>query len=251
MPTRAELRAIVRRDPLLSSTTVIADADLNTLLAEGAVQFAKDGEPFILSATWNTTASTSDYILSGGASPKVTGFLDVYWPNGGLLYTQSSGVIKTAPNDFEVVSEAWLNRELPGWQSLTASDTLQYVVLSYDSSGNLILKTVPASSTTTPQFKLWFVSRGTNMSDDANYPYVNTTNNLTHIEPFQKAIAYWAMYVCHRDITKISTEADRFMQLYTAQVSACKQAQERIFIAEVTGLRETAKMMATQDFGSG
>lgn len=250
MPTLSELRTIVRLDPLLNSTTVVADAALNTLLNEGAVQLARDGDAFILTTTWNTTASTSDYILSGGASPKASGFLDIYWPTGGLTYTQSSGVIKMAPADFRIVSENLLNREFPGWQTATASDTLQYVMLSFDSSGNLILKTSPAAETTTPSFKLWYKSRGTDMSADANYPYVNGTNNLTHIEPYQKAIAYWASYVLHRDKTKQADSAKHFLDLYTLLASQCKQAQRKLFEAELHGQREDGYMMAAQTFGS-
>lgn len=249
MPTLAELRAIVRTDPLLNSTTVISDADVNTKLKEGAVQFAKDGDAYIVAPTaFNTAASTSDYVLSG-ASPKVTGFLDIYWPAGGIVYTQSSGVVKMAPNDFKVVSELWLNRESPGWRSLTASDTLQYVAFSYDSSGYLILKTVPAASTTTPTIQLWIKSRGTDMSADANYPYTNSTTNLVHIEPYQKGIAHYASYVIHRDVTQLQAKADHFLQLYNAQAAACKEAQERIFAAEVHGLRQSAMLMASQSFG--
>ena len=249
MPTRADLRVIVRQDSLLNSTDVISDADLNTLLLEGAVQFAKDGHPFILSASFNTVASQQEYVLSG-ASAQTTGFLELYWPTGGLIYTQSSGVTKSPPQDFTVVSEAWLDREYAGWQDLTASDTLEHVYLGFNSSGYAVLGAVPKPSTTTPSFKVWYVSRGTDMSADANYPYTNGTSNLTHHEPYTKALAYYAMYVLHRDKTKMEGEAEKYFQFYQALAVECREAQQRVLAAELQGLREEGRLWAGQTFGS-
>lgn len=248
MPTLSELRTIVRMDPLLNSTTVIADAALNTLLNEGAVQLARDGHAFILTSTWNTAVDTAEYVLSG-ASPKATAFLDVYWTTGGLTYTNASSVIKLAPNDFTVVSEDWLNREYVGWKALTASDTLQHVYFGVNSSGYYVLGTVPAASTTTPSFKLWYLSSGTAMDGDTKYPYTNSTTNLAHMEPFHKAIAYWALHVLHRDKTHQAVQADKFLQLYTLLASQCREAQERIMRAEIQGLRDAAKLTTAQSFG--
>lgn len=249
MPTRTQLRDIVRQDESIKSTDVISDANLNTLLNESAVQFAKDGHPFVVKASWSTAASTQEYILSG-ASAKVSNFLDVYWPTGGLIYEQTSTAIKLPPQDFTVVSELWLNREYPGWRGLTASDVLQHVYFTYDTNGYLNLGVVPKSSTTTPTFRLWFISRGTDMSDDANYPYTNTTTLLTHVEPYLKGIAYWAMHVLHRDKTKLDAEAAKYLQLYSAVAQACREAQERFARAELHGLREEDKLISTQSFGS-
>lgn len=249
MPTRAGLRTIVRRDESLNSTDVISDADLNSLLVEGAVQFAKDGHPFITKTAWNTVASTSEYVLSG-ATPKVTGFLDLYWPTGGLIYAQTSTAVKLPPSDFTIVSEQWLNREYPGWRALSASDVLQHVYLGFNSSGYLVLGTVPKASSVTPEFTLWAISSGTDMSDDANYPYVNSATALAHIEPFTKAIAYWAQYVLHRDKTKIQGEAEKYLQLYVGLANQCKESQRKILQAEIMGLREAGKLAATQTIGS-
>src|SRR3990167_3198620 len=250
MATRAELRAIVRQDASLNSTDVISDADLNTLLLEGAVQFAKDGHAFITKTSWNTAASVSEYVLSG-ASPKVTGFLEVYWPLDGLIYAPTSSVTKLPGTDYTVVSEPWLNREYPGWKGLTASDTLQYVYLGYNSSGYLVLGTVPKASTTTPSITLWAVSSGTAMSDDANYPYVNSTTALAHIESYTKGIAYWALYVLHRDKTKINGEADKYLALYSSLAAQCRDATyQHVKQAETIGLRQAGMVVANQTVGS-
>lgn len=249
MPTLSGLRAIVRRDPALNSTDVISDADLNTLLAEAAIQFARDGHPFIVKVSWNTGASTSEYVLSGD-TPKVTGFLDLYWPMGGVIYAQTSTNIKFMPTDFTVQTEQWLNREVPGWKSYTASDTLLYVYLGYNSSGYAVLGTVPAASTTTPQFTVWAISSGTAMDGDTKYPYVNSTVALAHLEPYTKAIAYWASYVLHRDITHLSEESERFLGLYSSLAEACREAQLRAVTAEVHSLRQQGMMWAAQSIGS-
>ena len=248
MPTRSGLRTIVRQDELLNSTDVISDANLNLLLEESAIQFARDGHPFITQTTWNTAASTSAYVLSG-ASPKVTGFLDIYWPAGGLIYAQTSAITRLPGIDFSVVSEDWLHRNLAGWRDLAASDTLRHAFLSYNSSGYLTLNTVPKASTATPAFTLWAISSGTVMSADANYPYVNDTTALAHIEPFTKAIAYWAMHVLHRDKTKLAGEAERYLQLYSGLAKNCQDAQERILWAEIEGLRQRGQAESQETFG--
>src|SRR3990167_9038728 len=160
MPTLSELRTRVRVDAPLT-TSLISDANLNLLLVEGALHLAKDGYALpVVSAAWSAVASAQTYILSG-ASSKVSNFLDLYWPMGGLIYTQSSGNVKTSPGDFQFVSESWLNLHSAGWQNDSVSDTLQHAYLSFDSSGYLILGVHPASSTTTPTFKLTYLSRGT------------------------------------------------------------------------------------------
>ena len=249
MPTRSELRAIVRQDVLVESTDVISDANLNTLLAESALQFARDGLPFVTQTTWNTVASTSAYVLSG-ASPKVTGFLDIHWPAGGLIYAQTSTLTRLPGTDFRVVSEDWLHRNLSGWRDLAASDTLRYVFLSYSSAGYLTLNTVPKASTATPAFTLWAISIGTAMDGDTKYPYTNDTTALAHIEPFTKAIAYWALHVLHRDKTKLASESERYLQLYSGLAKNCQEAQERIRWAEIEGLRQRGQAESGETFGS-
>lgn len=248
MPTLVNLRAIVRRDPLLQGDAV-SDSDLDAALNEGAVELAKDGHAMLLKASWNTAASTSEYVLSG-ASPKVSNFLDVYWPAGGLIYNPTSSVAKLPPTDFTVVSELWLNREYPGWRDLSASDTLQHVAFSYNTSGYLTLLTVPKASTTTPSFTLWYLSTGTAMNADDNYPWTNTTTNLTHTEPYQKGIAYYALSVLWRSVGQDTAQADKWFQLYQGQAAGLREAQRRLVTAETTGLRRSAELHALQAFGS-
>lgn len=248
MPTQTELLTIVRNDESLSSTDVISDASLKILLAEGAVQFASDGTPFILKTSFNTDASQQEYVLSG-ASPQVTGYLDLYWPTGGMIYAPTSTSTKFPGQDFTIVSEAWLNRELPGWKELTASDTLRHAYIGVNTAGAIVLGLVPKPATTTPSVTLWTVSRGTDMSSTANYPYTNGTTNLPHIEPFTKAIAYWAMHVLHRDKTKLDSEAERYLQLFQGLAQSCRAMQQRVMLAESVGLREEGRVVATQTFG--
>lgn len=250
MPTLSELRARTRMDKSLKSTTLISVAQMDILLNEGALQLANDGDAFILgSSTWSGVASARTYILSG-ASPKVTGFLDIYYPAGGLVYTQSSGVTKIAPQDFTVVSERWLNLHVPGWQDASASDTLQYLYLTYDSSGHLLLGVHPKTSTTTPTFKLFYKSRGTDMSDSANYPWTNSTTNLTHTEPHQIGIAYYAMFKAHETFTLNKAAALHYKQLYLEQAVALKDVQERLMTAQIEGLMEAGQLESMDTFGS-
>ena len=249
MPTLTQLRDIVRQDALLNSTDVITDDNLNTLLNEGAVQFARDGHAHITKTSWNTEASTSEYVLAG-ASPKVTGFLDVYWETDGLIYAPTSSATKLPGVDFTIVSESWLNREYPGWRDLSASDTLQHVYFGHNSSGYVVLGTVPKASSTTPSITLWAISSGTAMSANGNYPYTNGTTAISTVEPYLKAIAYWAMHVLHRDKMKLSDEAKQYLDLYNALAQGCQEAQRRVMKAELIGLRQEGRIVANQSFGS-
>ena len=235
-------------DELFSSTTVISNADLNTLLNEGALDLARRGDAFILSATWSAVASASAYVLSG-ASPKVTGFLDIYWLAGGLIYTQSSGVTKTAPNDFEFVTESWLDLNLPGWQDATASDTLLKAFLSFNASGYLTLGVYPASSSTTPTFKLYFKSRGTDMDGDTKYPWTNSTTVLTHTEPYQKGIPFYALHELYKMKGHDDEKAKMYLELYLDQCAGLKEAQAQILAAELEGQGMAARLPASDQFG--
>ena len=249
MPTLSELRTRVRVDSPLT-TGLISNANLNLLLVEGALHLAKDGHAMpIVSATWSAAASAQTYILSG-ASAKVSNFLDIYWPPGGLVYAQTSSSTKTAPGDFQFVSESWLDLNRPGWQDDSASDTLQHAYLSFDSSGYLVLGVHPKSSTTTPTFKLYFLSRGTDMSDDSNYPWTNSITNLTHTEPYQVAIAYYAMAILYK--TKVYNEvmADYYIKQYLALAAMMRESQAKIFATEIEGLTLSAQAEAGETFGS-
>ena len=240
---------MVRLDPLFNSTDVVSDADLNTLLNEGALDMAYRGAALILSATFNTVASTQRYVLSG-ASPKVSNFLEIFWDAGGVIYTNASGKVKTHPNDWQFVSEAWLDLHVPGWQDASASDVLQYAFISYDASGYLSLGVHPKSSTTTPSFKIYYLSRGTDMSADANYPWTNSTTNLVHLDPFQKGISFYALWRLHELKTKMQAEADRYMEKYLATALEMRQFQMKVMSAEIQGLTMAGMTQPGETFGS-
>ena len=249
MPSLDKLISRVRIDQTLNSTTVISDADLTTLLNEGALDLAKRSLAFPqLSGTWNAVANQQVYVLSGG-TPQVTNFLDVFWDAGGLIYKPTASVTQTAPNNFTFVSEAWLNLNNPGWQAFAASDTLLYVYLTYDASGNVALGVVPKSATTTPTFKLVYLSRGTDMTG-TNYPWTNSTVNLTHTEPYHKAIAFYAMWQCHDTITHMDALAKKYEALYVAVAAEFAASQRRLFVADVSAQILADEVIANQQFGS-
>ena len=248
MPTRDELLARFRLDRALKSTTLITDANAVILFNEGALQLANDGDAFILKATWSGVASTQEYILSG-ASPKVTGFLDLYLPAGGLVYLQTSSVTKMMPDHFKLVSESWLDLRVPGWRDASASDTLQYIYLTYDASGYLNLGVYPKTSTTTPTFKLYYKSRGTDMSAGGNYPWTNSTTILTHTEPFQIGIMYYAAWKAHETFTLNQAMALYYKTAYLEQALGLRDAQRRVVTAEIDGLMHDAQIDASDSFG--
>jgi hypothetical protein len=249
MPTLSALRSRVRLDPVVATTTVISDANINSLLNEGALDMADIADAFILSAQWDSAVSTQTYVLSG-ASPKVTGFLDIYTPAGGLVYTDADGVKRTAPHDFRMTSEDWLNKNVPGWQDDDASDDLQAAYLSYDSSGYLLMGVYPKSETLiTNAYKLYYKSRGTDMDGDTKYPWTNSTTVLTHTEPYQKGIAYYALWQIHSLITRKLDEADRHRQMYLLEAQKLKAAQERLFKGELRGSYDDAQVVADMSFG--
>lgn len=248
MPTLADLRARFRLDRALKSTTLISVADADILLKEGELQLANDGDAFILKATWSGVANTREYVISG-ASAKVTNFLELYLPAGGLVYLQTSTATKTLPNDFRMVSESWLDLNVPGWRDASASDTLQYIYLTYDTNGYLNLGVHPKTSTTTPTFRLYFKSRGTAMSATTDYPWTGGANLLTHTEPYQVGIAYYAMWKAHETFTLNHARALYFKEQYLEQALALREAQRRIVTAEIDGLMQDAQLVASDTFG--
>ena len=248
MPTLSDLRARFRLDRALKSTTLISVADADILLKEGELQLANDGDAFILKATWSGVASTREYIISG-ASAKVSNYLDLYLPAGGLVYLQTSSVTKTLPYDFKLVSEAWLDLHVPGWRDASASDTLQYIYLTYDTNGYLNLGVHPKTSTTTPTFRLYFKSRGTAMSATTDYPWTGGANLLTHTEPYQVGIAYYAMWKAHETFTLNQALALHYKEAYLEQALALRETQRRVVEAEVDGLMQDAEIQAGETFG--
>jgi len=229
---------------------VITQANLEILLDEGALDLAQRGDAFIRSATWTAVAATQRYVLSG-ASPKVTGFLDVYWPAGGLIYTPTSGNTKTHPSDFQFVSESWLDTQFPGWQDDDDGDTLLHAFVGFNSSGYLVLGVRPPSKSTTPSFKLYYKSRGTNMAGtDGAFPWTGDTNNLTHTEPWQKAIAHYAIWKIHDELTHKAGLADKNQIMYLAEAEELKASQEKIWQAEADGLRRDGEMATLDTFGA-
>ena len=216
MPTLGDLRARFRLDRALKSTTLISVADADILLKDGELQLANDGDAFILKATWSGVANTQEYVLSG-ASAKVSNYLDLYLPAGGLVYLQTSTATKTMPDNFKLVSELWLDLHVPGWRDASASNTLQYIYLTYDTNGYLNLGVYPKTSTIVPTFKLYYKSRGTAMSATTDYPWTGGANLLTHTEPYQIAIAYHAQWKAHENFTLNQPRALYFKEQYLAQ----------------------------------
>ena len=245
--TLAQLRARFRLDPSLTSITVIPVADADILLNEGALDMNRKAGILRVSGTFNTVIDQQTYILSG-ASPVLTNFMDIDWETGGLIYTQSSGVVKTQPNHFKVVSESWLDLHRPGWQTATASDTPDSVYLSYNSAGGLVLGQHPKPSTTTPSWKVYFISRGVDMAAAGDYPWVPATQ-LTHLEPFHKGIVYYALWQTHLLKTFRDKEAQKYLELYVDQVEQAKAAMDKLMGAEIIGTRREAQVFSGQSFG--
>lgn len=243
----SDLRSRVRIDPELNSTTVITDSNLNLLLNEGALDLARKGHAFILSATWQAVASTQRYILSGGASPKVTRFLDIFEDAGGLIYTDADGVVRTHPTDFRMTSESWLDIHRNGWQNDDPDDNLQNAFLSFDSSGNLCVGVHPASETTVPSFKLFYLGGGTTMSADADYPW---GINAPHLEFAHKYICEYALWQIHELLTKDDIQAQAHLQKYLAGALELKTQQDRVFFAEIAGSMDAEGLNSAQTFGS-
>lgn len=244
--TLAGLRAWVRLDPMLT-VTVITNANLDTVLNQGALEMNRAAGVLIASGTFNTVASQQEYVLSG-ASPQLTGFLDVYWPSGGLVYTQSSGVIKTSPYNFKVVSPQWLDLNVPAWRTTAASDGIRYAYLSFDASGNHVLGQYPKPSTTTPSWRVFFIKKQTDMSADGDYPWVPGTL-VAHLEPFHRYIAEYAKWQCHKMITKNDAEADKSFKEYAVGLLMLQDSQLAVFKAELQGLRLSRSSHANQSFG--
>lgn len=235
-------------DELLNSTTVVSDADLLTLLNEGAVELAKLAEAFVVTGSWSAVASARTYVLSG-ASAKVTNLIDIFWELG-LVYTQSSGVTKTAPTNFTWTTEQWLDIHLPGWRDASASDALQYAYLTHDSSGQLLLGVHPKSSTATPSFSLAFLARGTDMTNAAVYPWTGNSTNLTHTEPYQKGIAFYAQWQLHELKTLRLDLAKMYSEKYLAVAAVFKTSQRRLRLAEVHGNRLDEMVGSQESVGS-
>lgn len=252
MPTLAELRAIVRRDPAMTTDT-ISDVNLNSLLNEGAVDLADKGTAFIIRVQWDSAASTSEYVLSG-ASAKVDNYLGLLDPDefgfNGLIYVDDGGKSRTCPADFKMTSQPWLDMNLPGWRDADASDTLKYVALGFNTNGYLVLNTYPKAETAiTNAFTLYYKSRGTDMSADANYPWTNTTTELSHLEPYMKGIAYYALWQLHKNITGLQNRADYFQAEYLRIVLACKNKQKEAMRLEIQGNIAEGMYEADQEFG--
>lgn len=245
--TLTQLRARFRQDQALKSTTVIDVTDADILFNEGALDMNKRAKVLRMSGTFNTVASQQTYVISG-ASPVLTNFLEIDWETGGLIYTQSSGVVKTSPNHFTVKSESWLDLHLPGWQTASASDTPSHVYLSYNSSGYLVFGQHPKPSTTTPSWKFYFTGRGTDMSAGGDYPWV-TGANLVHMESHHKGIVYYAQWKAHELRTFMEKEAQKYMELYLAECEMAKETMDKLFEAEIRGTRREAQVYAGQTFG--
>lgn len=246
MPTLSDLRARVRLDRALKSTTLLSVADLDILIKEGAVQLANDGDAFIRKAQWSSIASTQTYVLSG-ASPKVSNFLDIYWEAGGLTYNNGT---TTVPLKDLMRSEAWLDLNIPGWQDASASDTITHCYLSHNSDGDLVFGVYPKSSTAISNaFSLYYKSRGTDMSATTDYPWVAATL-LTHTEPYQVGIAFYAQWQAHELFTLNKAVALHYKEKYLEQALGLKEAQRRIFAAELEGLTADAQIVAADSFGS-
>ncbi len=81
------------------------------------------------------------------------------------------------------------------------------------------------------------------------YPWTGTTTNLTHTEPWQKAIAHYAIWKIHDELTHKAGLADKNQIMYLAEAQELKESQEKIWKGEADGLRRDGEMATLDTFG--
>lgn len=249
---REGLRDRIRLDEAFNDTGIVSDASLNTLLNEACVDLAKKGKAFILQGTIDAVASQQEYVLSG-ASPVLTNFLEIDWENaGGIYYKETTTSYRYHPVNFRMLDIPTLDMEYPGWRLADASDGLIALYTGYNSSGYLVLGAHPKPETTTPDYVVNYLGRGTDMSDDTHYPWTGTTTNLVHLEPFHPALAYYCLEVLHR--TKVGgnegqARANEYLAMYLKMAEEMKESQERLFYINQGRMAE-AQLQAMQTYGS-
>lgn len=250
--TRLGLVNRIRLDEAFNDTGIVSDASLYLLLTEATVDLCRRGKAFILNGTIDAVASQQEYVLSG-ASPVLTNFLDIDWEAGGIYYKQTSTSYKYHPVNFRIMTIPQLDMEYPGWRTATATDSPIALYTGYNSSGYLVLGAYPAPESSTPDYVVHYLGRGTDMSGDTHYPFTGSTTVLTHLEPFHPAIAYYCLEVLYR--TKIGgaegkSKADEYLALYLKMASEMKESQERLFYAEDNSRMLEAQLLSQQSFGS-
>jgi hypothetical protein len=97
------------------------------------------------------------------------------------------------PDDLQLKSVEWLNRNEPGWRSWAAS-TPRYQYLR-EASGNVYLGFAPAPdvpSTETWAISVPYVILPTDMSADADVPFTVSSNVKLRLWPWHQALVHWA-----------------------------------------------------------
>lgn len=247
-----QIQTRIQLDPLISSATVITTANLNLLINEGALDLNQRGKAFILRNTFNAVASQQEYVFSG-VSPVIPNFMELMLMSEGfspLTYQQDSSTIRTMPNDFKLVSQQWLDMNRPGWENDAANDTVQFVYLSVDGSGNLVFGQYPKPATAVPVWKVWYLGRGTDMAGAGDFPWTGSGGaNLVHLEPYHIGIVHYVLWQAHLAIFKNPISAAEALERYEDIVARMRDTQMNFLRAEIEGSIGDSRVIAAQQIG--
>lgn len=225
MSTRSELETLIRLAPEVSSTVVISDVNLRTLLDKATIDVALRGRALPKSELVNAVASQREYVLSG-ASPVLTDndFLGIDLQGGGVQFNDGSRWI--GPPEFKPATKEWLDRYYSNWRSNSATSTPLYWYLDTqeDNASNLVLGLVDKPSANgTNVLLVHYCSRGKLMTASTHYPWTGSTTQLVHLEPYEPLLVYYCLEWINRLITKDVAAADKYKTLYEAGVQAMAQ----------------------------
>ncbi len=218
MSTRTELRTLIRLSPEVTVDT-ISNTNMDILFDKATIDLGLKGRALPRNEKVNLVADAREHVVSG-ASPILSkdDFLGIDLTGGGVLFNDGSRWV--GPPEFEPKTREWLDLEDPGWRTRSASTATPlywYLDRAEDNSDNLVvgLSEIPSASQTD---RLWihYLSRGTLMTGDTQFPWTGSTTQLVHLEPYEMLLVYYVLEIIMRLITKERSEADMFKAIYEA-----------------------------------
>lgn len=203
-------------------TTVRRKAAIN----KAQLEFVKRTGCFRRSASLALIHNQREYDLEASAVISGQDFLRVWDDGVELVVTVGTNVSYRSGEDFPRRDVPLLNRQYPGWRSMSATSIPQSWYLRQDGGTvNFGLSeppsiTAPDTSTVT----LPYVARPLDLSADADVPFALTANALQVLEPWHQALPHYAAALLERLRKNVSAEQKQ-LTLFAGYVADYLQQQ--------------------------
>lgn len=209
--TLDQFRSMIRLQVPGAKAAVITDANLDILINKGVDDVNSFTQALQGDKQFNAIAEQQEYNISSEVADNF-----FMMDEGGIWWNEGT---TTSPRWKELFpkTDAWLTRYRPQWREEGSGDPEFYIVKRD------IIRIIPKpSASLTNGFWIYYIKTAPNMTVGENYPFTNTTTEITAFRDLDDAIIDYVRWKLARPLGKDNegtiSEGDYYKNLSTAKL---------------------------------